>query len=33
MALQLTGGQVGETAVSAARSIIDSVPHSVILAR
>jgi hypothetical protein len=33
MALQLAGGQVGEAAVSAARSIINSVPHSAILAR
>lgn len=33
MALQLAGGQVGEAAVAAARSIIDSVPHSVILTR
>jgi hypothetical protein len=33
MALQLAGGKLGEAAVSAARTICESVPHSVILAR
>jgi hypothetical protein len=32
MAMQLAGGQVGEAAVSAARSIIDTVPPSAFLA-
>jgi hypothetical protein len=33
MALQLAGGKLGEAAESAAKKIIQQVPHSVVLAR